>query len=150
MFWWYTVHMPPPHNSQYKFHVHLFDNSQRRRVRCLSCVAVVYLSPLLSVSLSSRKTRCEVWWIGLQWPPFIGTPAKDSPNLAALFTIPSRRPPHPQMPTSLKETLFSEPERDLSLCRRRTEGCSICRCCICWFLSTYYYYSKRFWFLKNH
>ena len=39
-----------------------------------------------------------------------------------------------QMPTSLKETLFSEPERDLTLCRRRTEGCSICRCCIWWIL----------------
>lgn len=39
-----------------------------------------------------------------------------------------------QMPTSWKETLFSEPglrSPDCELCRRRIEGCSICRCCIC-------------------
>ena len=82
--------MPPPHNSQYKFHVHLFDEILNVDEFDVSFAWQWYLSPLLSVSLSSRKTRCEVWWIGLQRTSFIGTPANDSPNLAALFTIPSR------------------------------------------------------------
>ena len=47
--------MLPPHKSQYKAHVHLFDKIlYDDKFRCLVYVAVVshYLSSLLSVSLS--------------------------------------------------------------------------------------------------